>query len=341
MTPLPFTVSKRGTLAFLVDNSTLETLTCPRLYQLKHLRKRDLVAARAGRNFGAGLHVGWKERYTLCGSNPVDVTAELAINAAIAAHFAGKPQPEGDFRTLDHAQRVMKCYNDFYKRENFEILKKPNGSPAVECSFAFQLGTLRYPGVGKVVAHDGKYYSSHIDIFYMGRMDLLVRNTEGFWAGPDHKSTQEYGQGFADTYQTDAGQKGYVWAATRYLGQPVKGYIIDGVRIRRPKRMDEYTGAPPVDSSDFLRIPHYVFPDELAEWEEDTLAKVETIFWMHSRGYFQKHTRMCRHKYGRCDMFDVCTTSRANRENTLASDMFEDLEWSPLNPVEQLEERKE
>lgn len=325
--PLSFVKTETGQLAFLCDNSSLESLVCPRLYELKHIRKRELVAARAGRNFGSGLHIGWRERYVRCGSKAVDDAAAVGINTAMAEYFAEKPQPPDDFRTLDHAQRVMAAYNDRYRDEPFTIMLKADGTPAIESSFAFPLGEVQYTGL------QPDLWNKWIKIIYTGRIDLLSHDAEGDWAGPDHKTAFQFGDSFLDTMSTDSGQKGYCWAFQQFYGRPPRGYIIDAVRIRRPTKASSYAGGAPCDASDMQRIPHYVFPGEIDEWREDTLAKIETIFWMHARGYFQRHTKMCVSKYGRCDMFDVCTSARDSRETVLVSNLFEEATWSPLNPT--------
>lgn len=322
MNPLRFVLSEKdGQPCFFVDNSSLNTLVCPRFYELKHICGRELVAARAGRNFGAGLHVGWQRRYSLCGSSAVDAKAEVYINDGMMDYFREKPQPENDFRTLAHAQRIMQVYNERYRNEPFEILKNAKGQPAVESSFAFPIGDVVYPSSERL----------SIKIIFTGRVDLFTRDNEGEWAGPDHKTTSELGNPFMTTMATDSGQKGYCWAFQQIYGRLPRGYIINAVRIRKPRKMDLYTGEAPIDASDFLRIPHYVFPSELEEWREDVLAKVETIFWMHHRGYFQRHTSRCSEKYGRCDMYDVCISQRESRDTVLASSLFEDYTWSPLN----------
>ena len=218
----------------------------------------------------------------------------------------------------------MQAYNAYYRDEKFEILLNAKGERAVESSFAFPLGVVPFMN----------FETNELEmvtIIYIGRVDLFTKNAEGSWSGPDHKTAFMFGEGFQDQMATDPGQKGYCWSFKQFFGYYPKGYIIDAVRIRRPKKADFYAGVAPVDESDFQRIPFYVFPDEIDEWREDTLAKVEQIFWMHSRGYFHRNRRMCTTKYGRCDMFEVCIVPKASRETLLASNLFEPMTWSPLN----------
>ena len=311
--PLPLVPTKDGKLAYLIDNSTLETLVCPTIYKNKHLYKRELSAARAGRNFGAGLHVGWKERYMLCGSKAVDPTNEQTINAALATYFGEKPQPDDDFRTLEHAQKVMKAYNKRYTNEDFTILSRTDGTPAVESSFAFPIGEVQ-----------------GVQIIYTGRTDMFIHNSEGDWV-LDHKTAFQYGENWLKQMAVDSGQKGYVWAFAQLYGRCPRGYIVDGVRIRRPTKKDEYAGVPPVDNTDFQRIPQYVFPQELDDWRENVLLQVDSIFYRHKRGSFEMNRRECVGKYGPCDFYDVCMAMPEQRESILASSMFEELTFSPLN----------
>lgn len=304
--------------AFLIDNSTLEHFqACRRLWELSDLRRRSLSASRAGRNFGSCLHVGWRRRYTECDVNvPSDAQTAL-INDAMQEYMLANPQPVDDFRDFAHACHVMKIYNLQYGNEPFKILSTPSGPKLVEKSFALPLGTVQ-----------------NIPIIWTGRIDLAVENNDGIWTF-DHKTTFQYGAGFEDEMSVNGGQLGYVWALSQVLNTKIQGYIINGVRIRRPSVKKKYesdspNGAP-VDAEDFKRIPMFVPQDALDEWREDVLALITDLFFNHDRGFFPRSRRSCVTKYGRCDMFEVCTAPRASRQNILESSLFVTNEWSPLN----------
>lgn len=308
--------------AFLIDNSGIELLRCPRLFLNVFLRRRVLASAKAGRNFGSTLHIGWATRYSLLGPKRVDPLTEGAIRSAMYGWLEANPQPIEDFRNYAHACNVMGVYNQHYQDEPFEVVANPSdGKMIVEKPFALPFGLV-----------DG------IPIIYIGKIDIGIRNTEGVWSF-DHKSAFQFGRTFEAQMQQDGGQLGYTWALKNILGPDVKvnGYIIDAVRIRRPRKEDRYSdsGGPPVDASDLLRIPYHVSDDALAEWQDDTTELIRSIFHYCRTDKFPRHRWHCTNKYGTCDMYDVCSLPRGARENALYGNMYEPNTWSPLNKVTQ------
>src|SRR6267142_3078694 len=322
MNPHPIPTLPLVNGAFLIDNSTLEKLKCPRLYQLEPLNKRVLADAKAGRNFGSTLHRGWEVRSKLCGNKAVNSDYVPLINNAMLEWLNDNPQPLEDFRNFNHACEVMRVYNNYYKDEPYKILINPKTlDPLVECSFALPLGTVW-----------------NTPVLWCGKLDLLTEWDTGVWAGPDHKTTFQFGENWEKSMMTDSGQCGYTWAARQVLGPSVKvnGYIIDGVRIRAPRKKDLYDeDKPPVDKTDFKRIPYYVSDDDIEEWKEDTLALIADIFHHHSRSFFPRSRPHCVGKFGPCDMFNICTLPRARRHDALMGTAYEDNHWSPLKQVEE------
>ena len=306
-----------GKEAFLIDNSTLELLRCPRLYEYKGLRKREFTGTKAGANFGSTLHVGWAARYRRCESNSVSADVVIEINNAMQTWLGENPQPLDDFRDYNHACTVMTAYNNHYQNEGFQILKvkKPDGTEdlLVERSFALPFGTI----CGRA-------------IIYTGKIDLGIHDNHGLWS-QDHKTAFMFGDAFDAQMQMDGGQLGYCWALQKATGIMPRGYIIDAVRIRRPSRKSEYDQTAPVDASDFKRMPFFITDDTLDEWKEDVTKLIETIFWHHSNGYFPRHRWHCVGKYGKCEMYDVCSVGRESREAVLNGTLYEDYQWTPLN----------
>ncbi len=315
--------------ALLIDNSTLELLKCPRLLEYEWLRKRSLVAAKAGRNFGSAMHVGWARRYELCGVNAVTPEAVVDINEQMRLHLEGHQQPEGDFRDFNHACTVMKAYNDAYGNEGFHIVEQPAhcanpGKPIIEEGFAIPIGMAQ-----------------NIPVIYCGKIDLAIQNAEGVWSF-DHKTAFQFGESFQKQMEQDGGQLGYCWALGQILGKKPIGYIIDAVRVRRPTKKDTYAGVAPVDGTDFYRIPRWVSQADLDDWKADVLAMIADILWHHDRNYFPRHRWQCVGKYGACDFYDVCSAPKEQREAHLANEaLFEADTWSPLKqPKKESEESK-
>lgn len=322
--PLPLTDG-----AFLMDNSGFELLKCPRLWELQFLRRRVKADAKAGRNFGSTIHVGLAERYRRCSNNAPDPATIIAAKNEMRTWLDENPQPLEDFRSYDHACNMLDAYNEMYGNEPFRLLKNSRGEPLVENSFLLPIGEVEYPGF--LSTKDPNIFDAPIiPIWLTGKLDLGIEDNSGEWI-MDTKTAFQYGEGFDRQMQRDSGQKGYVWALQQILGRKPQGYIINAIRVRRSKRGDEYNSKPPIDASDFKRIPFYVSQDDLDTWRENLLAKVAMIFQFHANGYFPEYEGQCVGKYGLCDMYDVCSLSKAQREAALASSLYEPNTWTPLN----------
>jgi len=295
--------------AFLIDNSTLEHYqACAWFYYATDIRLRVPVANRAGRNFGSTLHAGWRTRYRMCGADAVPEGALPVINQSMQEWLEEHPQPEDDFRNYDHACRIMAAYNEQYGNEPFKIVALA-GKRIIESSFVVPLGTV-----------------NTIPILYCGRIDLGIEDNEGIWSF-DHKTAFQFGGSFTDQMEQDGGQRGYTWALRKKLGTSVVGYKINAVRIRRPNK----DGITPVDETDFLRIPKHLSEEDLEDWRSDVLNLIEHIFYCHTHDQWPRSRRSCVGRYGRCDMFDVCTVARGSREAALESNLFTANTWTPLN----------
>jgi hypothetical protein len=310
--PLPPLPIKDGN-NLIFDNSSIVLFNrCPRLYELQVLHKRQLSASKAGRNFGSCIHAGLATRYRQFGGGAV--TDNTLIHESMRQWLDGNPQPPDDFRNFDHACKVMDVYNQVYKEESFKVLLDK-----VEFSFLLPF------------THLGFYQS-----WYGGKSDLAIENNDGIWV-QDHKTAYMFGDGWEAAMQTDSGQLGYVWSLKKSLppeqADKVRGYIINGIRIRRPQKSDEYSGTAPIDASDFQRIPVYVSEDAVDEWVYDTTEHMHSIFRLHEDGFMPRNRFSCTTKFGKCDFYDVCTIARTHREAALASNMFEDNNWSPLNQI--------
>ncbi len=313
--PLPFVDG-----ALLLDNSTIELLRCPRLLEYKWLRRRTATANRAGMNFGSTLHQGWAVRYQKCGNKAVTPDDIPAINAAMEAWLKENPQPDTDFRNYNHAVTVMSAYNETYKNEPFDIINDTRGMPLVERTFWVPLGTVQ-----------------NFPVIYTGKIDLGIRNHNGVWS-QDHKTTFQFGDSFDSAMQMDGGQHGYLFSLWKITGELPAGYIIDAVRVRKPKKTGRFDEVAPVDGTDFIRTPYIIGPDALEEWREDTLNLVSDMMWHYDRGYFPRHRWQCVGKFGRCEMFEVCASPRKDREDVLAnSGLYMENDWTPLKQPEKPE----
>lgn len=297
----------------IIDNSMVEQLQhCPRSYQFKYLNRRIEAVPAPGRNFGSCLHAGLATRYKTFAEHAVtDVTP---INDALSAYLLANPQPENDFRNLDHAFGVMRAYNRAYPEESFKILATEKG-PIVESSFLLHIGSV-----------------SGTPIKYAGRIDLGIQDSTGLWV-VDHKTAFQFGKAFEAEMAMDTGQLGYCFAFRQVFGQKPNGYITNAIRIRKPTRSDAYEDRAPVDASDFKRLVTCVDDDRLEEFVDTVMHWARNLLDYHWRGTFPRVSgkKGCVAKYGQCEYYTVCQAPRPSRDGLLASSLYEDNKWTPIN----------
>lgn len=295
---------------FLIDNSGLEKLKCPRMFEYSELERKVPVAERAGANFGSTIHRGLETRYKRVGTGLVDDVTKVAIEGEMLAWLTENPQPENDFRNYNHACKMMQVYNSIYPKEDFKILSNKEGKPIIEATFALPFSEVE-----------------NTPLIYCGKIDLGIEDRNGIWSF-DHKTAFQFGDTFDKQLAMDGGQLGYCWALQQVTGQQPQGYIIDAIRVRRPTKKDEFSEKSCIDGTDFKRTPYYVSQDMLDEWRNDVLTLVQNIFAYHANGHFPRHRWNCTNKFGLCDYYDVCSTVTQQREQILNGSLFEDNQWT-------------
>jgi hypothetical protein len=311
MSPLP-NISN----CLIVDNSALEDLqSCPWMYYVKHILRRVPVAGKAPLIFGGAIHAALKVRYATLLHEPCTEPVQAAMLSATYEHMQLHPPPAQDHRQYELAEAFIRMYNQVYRREPFFIVKHGEKN-IVELPFVFELGVL----------------SNGQKVLYSGRMDLVIRDTEGTWVF-DHKTTFEYGLGFEDIMRVTPQMRGYAYACKTILGIQPTGYVVNAIRVRRPKKSDEYAvaGEGSVRPDDFKRVREHLSYHELDEWHDNTLNLCEELVYYHSKGTFPTHRKSCYGIYGRCHFYDCCLIKRDQREGFLQSHVFEQNDWSPLN----------
>ena len=300
--------------ALVVDNSSLDLFqTCPWLYYVTILLRRTPAMPKAALNFGGALHEALRYRYSAIDHLAPGDTTTTSMIEILRTHFAQHPAPANDHRQCELAEHFVSTYNKIYKREPWTIAKCNNKS-IIEQPIMFVLGKL----------------SNGHTLIYTGRIDLAVRDSEGLWV-LDHKTTFEFGLGFEDDMRITPQMRGYAVGLMKILKEQPVGYIINAIRVRKPRVMDLFDPASGVRVDDFKRqIEHFSY-HELQEWQDNTLNLVEELIWHHARGVFPLHRKSCVGKYGKCQLYDVCLIKRDQREGFLMSNVFETNDWTPLN----------
>jgi hypothetical protein len=344
MNPLPIVHSALFGDCLFIDNSTLEFLdTCPRSMEYFYMNKRTSSDERGALNFGGGVHAALACRYSqasgyqdFCSGTPV----EQQMIERMDEYFAANPLPIDGWRTAEHARNIVLGYNTRYDVEPFRVLEQA-GKPLTEFPFAFKLVTTKAevpkweyeaPGWDKKITH------RLITWFYTGRIDLVVGEGSQIFT-LDHKTTSMMGDGFWMEQRVSPQHEGYCWAWWKATGLVPAGYIVNGIRTRKPLVRDESgkskrSQRQDVEADDFQRDKVFIDLPRLMEWESNLKAKLETFLWYYSRGYFPAHKKWCVGKYGACQYYDVCSLSPEFRIPTLNSGNFKDATWSPLERKE-------
>jgi hypothetical protein len=267
------------------DNSALSLFSrCPRLYQLSHLEKVAPLGRSAALDFGSLIHLGLEHYYkALKDGASLTEAATAGIMKMKDTEFI---DPLDDYRTKHRALLTFADYVAHYEDDKQWTILMTEGPFEVTDENGFSWG---------------------------GKMDLVVKWLGRYWI-VDHKTTSRGGATFYDSFFPDPATVGYAWAASRLVGQPVTGVIINRILVHKERKKPELT---------FERRPFNYQPWHFSEWYAAQLDKMHDITRAHERGYFRPNWEACVGKYGRCAMYDLCRTAPQNRERVIAQDYTE------------------
>jgi len=342
MNPLPLIDG-----CLFIDNSGwMESITtCPRSLEYKQLYKRIPSTESAALNFGSAIHLALEHRYRHYLAQPVGDQFYNEIADLFNSFFESHPPMQEDYRNMNWAIEVVKRYMQRYSTESFSLLVDKDNKPIVELAFALPLFTHQAWMVNSLTKEQRILYEKNdgIPVFYTGKIDLPVEIDNQIFIC-DHKTTSILGPSFFDQMKRTSQMRGYCWAFEQLTGQKTQGYMVNAIRVKAPP---EYVTNPLAKSrgktmtvegwwqESLQRERYQLNPGELDEWKSNTIANIEEMFWHYERGYFPMRTTYCVSKYGRCPYFDVCSLQPHDRGAYLASGLFQDLTWSPLNKTTQ------
>lgn len=311
LTPLPPIPFVDGD-TLLIDNSTLSIYEeCERKGEYFHIRGRVKAGEKPALNLGAALHAALKMRY-LFGAGECAVLTQARQMVVLEQWYTKFPLETEDYRTLGFAQQVIRAYNEHYKIEPFNLVRRKGTEEFfVEEPFALPLGTV-----------DGK------KVVWTGRIDLPVVQHGDFFVG-DHKSSSIGGENISVEHQNSSQFKGYSWAFKKKYGVDVKGAMVNYLIVRKPTITGKGKGL------EFRRDNIYFEPEIIEEWQFNTLALVKRLLDSHKQGYFPMHTKQCVQKYGKCDYHDVCLmVPKARLPYLYNTEVYEQNAWTPTQPDE-------
>lgn len=319
MTESPFLPGAK--IQYAWDSTSLSALkTCPRLYQYTIIEGWTSREESVHLRFGIEYHKAMQD-YDLSIAASIshddavhDVVQELMLRTA---DF----NPDHKTKTREGLVRTVIWYLDKHKDDPTETLILPDGKPAVEQSFRFE---LEWGPTTALITDDapklGIKYQQIKDDFkqpYLlcGHLDRVV-NFNGELFVIDYKTVYSF---WGKRWEPDNQMTLYSLAAKVVLNAPIRGVIIDMAQVKENETV-------------FQREFTFRTQDQLEEWLTDlrywlTLAEQYAI-----QGYWPMNDTAC-DKYGGCRFRDICSKSPSVRERFLEGN-FVKLEekdrWNPL-----------
>lgn len=317
-----------------IDYSSMSNfLNCARQSENYSIRSREANKDNSPTDFGKLFHT-LEETRRLSGYND-EIKAKQMTQ--IADHFVSHVVSPSDHRTSDRMVNVLKLYYEKYAKDGVEgkIYRDANG-PFVERPFKVELCTIpingkipydRYeilsfvrPDIADV--NIGEVAIRNLHILYTGRIDMVISEGGALWVWDD-KTTSRGGKEFEDAFRLSLQTKGYCWAVWKLLSTAPMGCIVNAVIIRPLTK----TGT----GTEFNRHNYFYSPDVLIEWELNMKAHVSDFVSCLVRGYFPQTSLSFKSPCAMCDYAENCALPREQRGADLASDLFRDVTWNPIN----------
>lgn len=297
----------------LIDNFALTMhQTCPAKYELRIREDWAPIRRSAPLGFGAAMHSGLAVWYR---------TGNL--DAAIAEIERVWP-PEGempldDYRNLGKARLVMGEYVKEYPKENFSVLRGPDGQEIIEMAFSLPTGMYLRCECGNTsnvaVCPCGV---AREPIEYGGIIDLAI-DFAGRIYPVEHKTTSRLGAQYHYQFKPNNQITGYMWALTQMLpDQPVAGGMVNAIGVYAKGK------------TEFQRHTTLRSAFEVEEWKRNVLAACEEIREHERTGYWPMRTSACT-LYGLCEFHALHSLGTPKERQNFLELSYRKEHWDFLN----------
>ena len=298
----------------LSNNSLKQFATCPRACEYYVLERRRASKGSAAVNAGDIFHRAQDVRARVKDPEQLATLQTQLIEKC----FVESPVEDDEYRNAERVSEACKRYNKVYKNDTSEVIKNSDGEPLTEIKFVLPLGRIEVNA--NVYIGRGEYiYIETLFVQWQGRIDQLIsQDFQNFIK--DFKTTSRGGSTYFDQFPLSQQLMGYVWAVRQlWKNGKVSGAIVDLTVWRRPTP----TGKP----FDFDRQRFYYSDEQLDEWQSETMGTVASFVACLKAGQFPMSGTLhgCAFKYGQCEYFSVCTLPKAQREEGLHLDEFQDV----------------
>lgn len=205
---------------------------CRRLWDFTSQNRRNLESVKMNKHlaFGIAVHVGLEHFYDPEGWDfPVEVRTAKAISAFVDENNRQRDAESkalgglDDERIQEYAEReelgtnMLAGYGKWAEsRDNFRPV-------AVEQKFRIPIPTED----GGLLVVDGR------PVLYQVRLDLLVEDDDGYYWIGDHKTAGK--EDNLTFLELDTQLSSYVWAASLYYGEMMRGFIYNELFKRYPE----------------------------------------------------------------------------------------------------------
>lgn len=320
-----------------IDYSSSSDFTrCPRAAENKLIRSREANRDSAATSFGRCFH----ECEELRLRHGLSDSTRQRQRELVMSHFLRYPVGAGEYRTGDRMLDILNLYNERYENDGWpERMVIAEGEKVVERPFKVPLCTIpmdsRVPYLaGDIIKYDpnipwepdeteGGTFIKRLHIVYTGRIDAVITELNGLHFVIDHKTSSRGGTEFTDAFRLSLQTRGYAWAAQQLLKVPIDGLIMNAVVVRPLTR----TGT----GTELFRNYYHYSQDSLDEWYRNMCAIMTDFATCLSRGYFPQSARSFKSPCAGCDYHDNCSLPPAQRAADLASDVYRDCTWEPIN----------
>ncbi len=301
----------------LLDNSRIKGYReCPLYFYMSYVRHWSPTKIRPPLLFGSSWHAA-KEAillYYKSGRKNQQEVIELAIHA-----FNKEWQKEAPLElSLEQVSDVFKARipgtgheiihnyveQHAHELEQIEIL-------AVEKPFAVPM-----------------YSTDDIDIYIAGRLDSIIRDSDGIWIGDD-KTTSMWGKkhGFQRKWQrgwsTNSQVDTYTYAGKMMYGQTeMRGLYINGICVNANVH------------DQFCQLPIMKGMQDLERWYNDTVHWIDRILWSEKNQCWPHNVAHCQNQFGDCQYLDLCEMTYNPEQIPDAPLGFEVKKWEPFDEQE-------
>ena len=336
------------TLTFSSSGANTFSL-CTYKYMWGYIAGIEAVAARAGQNYGTGLHLPLAYYYRwMMERKGVQEQCVAQCHDIIKEHFLANPQPttgskgKPEWRTAERAVQAFDAYVAHYGVEDFEVL-------GVEEPFEVALGEF-------MLENEKWERDITVTVRIRGIRDLRVKWHDQLWV-LDHKTSTEWSDLAVDEGRASFQFMEYAWVE-RLLAQqrretfgdltkqmkaaefdiPVGGVIGNYLISRAPYSEGRKPTPRDLPRDQFVREPYPYSEEQLAEWHEDAMDLAKEIFTRWQMQNWKRNRTACSH-WGRCEYYRLCwETDAAYRE---AAAMSADYRPRTPSPFEELENGKD